>query len=88
MQPEYTDEQLDIYALKAFLQATGRIRKGMTKAERKQIIMPYHQALRPMFKEDSVGFRTFLIMAAATGLPDDTQTLQDVAKVYLQRAAK
>ena len=83
--PEYTDEQLDIMALRAYLAAEKRIKPDYSREQRKQVIMPIIDAVRPLFGDDSAGFRTFLIECHLSEIPPDAQNLLKAAKIYLTR---
>ncbi len=76
---ELSNEALDRYAFRAWAMRTGEINHQDRQAMREA-----YKAIRPRFGDDSCGFRTFLIFAGESGVPD----LQKAADIYLEFVAE
>ena len=76
---ELSNEALDRYAFKAWALRTGNVNVQDRPAMRKA-----YNEIRPRFADDSCGFRTFLVFAGESNVPD----LQKAADIYLNFVAE
>jgi hypothetical protein len=70
-----SNEALDRYAFRSWAICTGEINHQNREAMREA-----YNEIRPRFGEDSIGFRTFLIIAGHTGAND----LKKAADIYFE----